>query len=157
MNANLMTKKIEMSKKEAKAAGKIGTPEFEELKNYMAIYPGFEVQIKAPAKRKVEFRGLTYEYMKNYIKKHDDEDGKKMAQFLSLTGQDEHGKIDGIEVAGYLDVKDWFLDQFPDVANFQNKREEVLAKVQQKQEAARKAKQAAAIQARRAALLAKIA
>ena len=65
MNANLMTKKIEMSKKEAKAAGKIGTPEFEELKNYMAMYPGFEAQIKAPTKRKVEFRGLTYEYMKN--------------------------------------------------------------------------------------------
>ena len=49
MNANLMTKKIEMSKNEAKAAGKIGTPEFEELKNYMAMYPGFEIQIKAPA------------------------------------------------------------------------------------------------------------
>ena len=89
MNANLMTKKIEMSKKEAKAAGKIGTPEFEELKSYMAIYPGYEVQIKAPAKRKVEFRGLTYEYMKNYIKKHDDENGTIMAEFRELIAQDK--------------------------------------------------------------------
>ena len=64
MNANLMTKKIEMSKKEAKAAGKIATPEFEELKNYMAIYPGYEVQIKAPSKKKVELRGLDYKYMR---------------------------------------------------------------------------------------------
>lgn len=55
MNANLMTKKIEMSKNEAKAAGKIGTPEFEKLRQYMEMYPGFEVQIKAPAKRKVAF------------------------------------------------------------------------------------------------------
>ena len=49
MNANLMTKKIEMSKNEAKAAGKIGTPEFEELKNYMAMYPGFEIHNKYPS------------------------------------------------------------------------------------------------------------
>ena len=28
------------------------------------MYPGFEVQIKAPAKRKVEFRGLDYKYMR---------------------------------------------------------------------------------------------
>ena len=97
MNANLMTKKIEMSKKEAKAAGKIGTPEFEELKSYMAIYPGFEVQIKAPTKRKVEFRGLTYEYMKNYIKKHDDEDGKIMAEFNDLIALDKKNKVEGSE------------------------------------------------------------
>ena len=71
MNANLMTKKIEMTKNEAKAAGKIGTPEFEMLKNYMLAYPGYEIQIKAPAKRKVELRGLTYEYMRTYIQKCD--------------------------------------------------------------------------------------
>ena len=40
MNANLMTKKIEMSKNEAKAAGKIGTPEFEELKKFYNINKG---------------------------------------------------------------------------------------------------------------------
>ena len=121
MNANLMTKKIEMSKNEAKAAGKIGTPEFEELKNYMAMYPGFEIQIKAPAKRKVEFRGLTYEYMKNYIKKHDDEDGKIMAEFNDLIALDKKNKVEGaehLEAAGYLDVKKWFLAKYPEVAKF---------------------------------------
>lgn len=61
MNANLMTKKIEMTKAEAKEAGKLNTEKFHELHQLMAAYPGFEVQIKAPAKRKVEFRGLTYE------------------------------------------------------------------------------------------------
>ena len=47
MNANLMTKKIEMSKSEAKEAGKLNTEKFHELRQYMAIYPGFEVQINA--------------------------------------------------------------------------------------------------------------
>ena len=64
MNANLMTKKIEMTKSEAKEAGKLNTEKFHELRQYMAIYPGFEVQIKAPSKRKVELRGLDYKYMR---------------------------------------------------------------------------------------------
>ena len=131
MNANLMTKKIEMSKNEAKAAGKIGTPEFEELKSYMAIYPGFEVQIKAPAKRKVEFRGLTYEYMKNYIKKHDDEDGKIMAEFRELIAQDKKDKIEGaehLEAASYNDVKKWFLAKFSEIRQY---KEDHAKKVQE--------------------------
>ena len=132
MNANLMTKKIEMSKKEVKAAGKIGTPEFEEVKSYMAIYPGFEVQIKAPTKRKVEFRGLTYEYMKNYIKKHDDEDGKIMAEFNDLIALDKKNKVEGaehLEAAGYLDVKKWFLAKFPEIKEYKEQHAEKVQKI----------------------------
>lgn len=130
MNANLMTKKIEMSKNEAKAAGKIGTPEFEELRQYIAMYPGFEVQIKAPAKRKVEFRGLTYEYMKSYIQKHDNEDGKIMAEFNTLIAQDKKDKVEGaehLEATGYLDVKKWFLAKFPEIKEY---KEQHAKKVQ---------------------------
>ena len=134
MNANLMTKKIEMSKKEAKAASKIGTPEFEELKSYMALYPGYEILIKAPAKRKVEFRGLTYEYMVTYIKKHDNEDGEIMAEFNDLIALDKKNKVEGaehLEAAGYLDVKKWFLAKFPEIKQYkedhQKKVEKILA------------------------------
>ena len=134
MNANLMTKKIEMSKKEAKAAGKIGTPEFEELKSYMKEYPNFEILIKAPAKRKVEFRGLTYEYMMTYIKKHGDENGEIMAEFNDLIALDKKNKVEGaehLEAAGYLDVKKWFLAKFPEIKqykeNHDKKVQEILA------------------------------
>ena len=132
MNANLMTKKIEMSQKEAKSAGKIGTPEFEELKNYMEMYPGFEVQIKAPAKRKVEFRGLTYKYMKNYIKKHDDKDGTIMAEFCELIAQDKKDKVEGaehLEATGYLDVKKWFLAKFPEIKEYKEQHAEKAQKI----------------------------
>ena len=44
MNANLMSKKIEMTKKEAKAAGKIGSDEFKNLRQLMEMYPGYEIQ-----------------------------------------------------------------------------------------------------------------
>lgn len=126
MNANLMTKKIEMSKKEAKAAGKIGTPEFEELKNYMAMYPGFEAQIKAPAKRKATFSGLTYKYMTTYIQscKRADKD-TIMAEFVKLTTKSQEDE----EVAGYLDVKEWFLAKFPEIEQARKARHDEIQKI----------------------------
>ena len=121
MNANLFSRKIEMTKSEAKAAGKIGTDEFKMLREYMEMYPGFEVQIKAPSKRKAEFRGLTYDYMKSYIQKHDDENGTIMAEFRELTAQDKKDKIEGaehLEAVGYFDVKQWFLAKFPEIVQY---------------------------------------
>ena len=132
MIANLMTKKIEMTKNEAKEAGRLNTEKFQELRQFMAAYPGYEVQIKAPAKRKVEFRGLTYEYMKSYILKHDDEDGKIMAEFRELIAQDKKDKVEGaehLEAASYLDVKKWFLAKFPEIREYKEKHTEKVQKI----------------------------
>ena len=121
MNANLMKKTIEMSKAEAKAAGKIGSKEFKELRQYMEIYPDFTIDIKAPAKRKVEFRGLHYNYMRTYIAAHDDGDGTIMAEFRALVAQDKKDKVEGaehLEAAGYFDVRDWFLARFPEIKQY---------------------------------------
>ena len=130
MNANLMTKKIEMTKSEAKEAGKLNNEKFHELRQYMAIYPGFEVQIKAPSKRKVELGGLDYKYMREYIQKHDDEQHSKMEKFKTLIAQDKKDKVEGaehLEAAGYLDVRAWFLTAFPEI---KQTREDHKAKVQ---------------------------
>ncbi|MCI7019957.1 MAG: hypothetical protein MR940_10620 [Lachnospiraceae bacterium] len=130
MNANLMTKKIEMSKSEAKEAGKLNTEKFHELRQYMAIYPGFEVQIKAPSKRKVELRGLDYKYMRTYILNHDDEQHSKMEKFKTLIAQDKKDGKEGaehLEAAGYLDVREWFLTAFPEI---KQTRDDHKAKVQ---------------------------
>ena len=78
MNANIFSRKIEMTKAEAKAAGKIGSEKFKELHDYMEAYPGYEIQIKAASKRKVELKGLDYKYMRNYIQKCEREDKGKI-------------------------------------------------------------------------------
>jgi hypothetical protein len=134
MNANIFSRKIEMTKAEAKAAGKIGSDKYEELRKYMKEFPGFEIQIKAPAKRKVEFRGLDYKFMREYIQKHDDANGTIMAEFRTLTAQDKKEKAEGsenLEAAGYLDVKKWFLAKFPEIKKFKEehskKVKEILA------------------------------
>lgn len=132
MNANIFSRKIEMTKAEAKAAGKIGSDKYNELRQYMEAYPGFEIQIKAAAKRKVEFRGLTYEYMKSYILKHDDENGTKMAEFRTLIAQDKKDKVEGsenLEAAGYLDVKKWFLARFPEIREYKEKHAEKVQEI----------------------------
>ena len=131
MNANIFSRKIEMTKAEAKAAGKIDSEKYNELRDSLDAYPGFEIQIKAPAKRKVEFRGLDYKFMREYIQKHDDANGTIMAEFRTLTAQDKKEKAEGsenLEAAGYLDVKKWFLAKFPEIKKF---KEDHAKKVQE--------------------------
>ena len=131
MNANLICKRIEMTKNEAKAAGKLGTDEFKLLKKYRREYPGFEIYIKPTTRRKTGFKGLDYKYMRNYIQKskRDDKDDI-MATFNTLTAQDKKdGKelSEHLDAASYMDVKKWFLATFPEIQQY---RDEQKKKVQ---------------------------
>ena len=130
MNANLFARKIEMTKTEAKEAGKLNSDAFNTLRQLMEMYPGYEIQIKAPAKRKNEFGKLDYKYMRAYILKHDDEKHSKMETFKTLIAQDKKDGREGsehLEAAGYLDVRVWFLSTFPEI---KQTREDHKAKVQ---------------------------
>ena len=130
MNANLFARKIEMTKTEAKEAGKLNSDAFITLRQLMEMYPGYEIQIKAPAKRKNEFGKLDYKYMRAYILKHDDEKHSKMETFKTLIAQDKKDGREGsehLEAAGYLDVRVWFLSTFPEI---KQNREDHKAKVQ---------------------------
>lgn len=132
MNANLEKKVIEMTKSEAKEAGKLNSEKFKELQAYLAVYPGYTVEIKAPAKRKVEFKGLTYDYMRVYILKHDDEQQSIMAEFNILIAQDKKDGIEGsehLEAAGYLDVRDWFLKKYPEIREHKEDHDKRVRKI----------------------------
>lgn len=114
MNANLMSKKIEMTKKEAVAAGKPNTDEYKTLLELMKSFPGYQIEIVKSAARKVDhFKGMDYAYMKNYIENHD---GSKLATFYELRGLDKDGnKIGMAAAATYGEIRMWFLTQFPDI------------------------------------------
>ena len=128
MNANLLCKRIEMSKNEAKAAGKLGSTEFNLLKQYRKEYPGFEIYIKPASRRKTEFKGLDYKYMRTYIQKCKREDKAAiMEKFNTLTAQDKKdGKenTEHLEAASYMDVKSWFLATFPEIVQYRKDHEE---------------------------------
>ena len=120
-----------MTKSEAKEAGKLNTEKFHELRQFMAAYPGYEIQIKAPAKRKVELKGLDYKYMRAYILKCNKENKADiMNKFNDLIAQEKKDGKEGseyLEAAGYLEVRAWFLKQFPEI---EQRRDDHKKKVQ---------------------------
>ena len=90
MNANHITKKIEMTKTEAKTAGKPNTDAYNTLLELMKNFPGYEIEIVKSASKKTDrFKGLDYNYMMNYIESHNKE---LLKDFYTLRGLDENGK-----------------------------------------------------------------
>jgi hypothetical protein len=90
------------------------------------------VEIKATKQNKEATKGLTYAYMEKYIEAHDDEEKSIMAEYRVLRGLDD----DLAESMSYAEIKGWFFDTFPAVAEFQKKREEILARAAQRKEKA---------------------
>lgn len=60
---------ITLTKKFAKAAGVLGTREFNTFKQLRADYPDYAVQVREIAKKenKTSYANLTYAFMKNFI------------------------------------------------------------------------------------------
>lgn len=132
MNANLYTKKIEMTKSEAKEAGKLNTEAFKNLRQLMEMYPGYEIQIKTTTKRKVELKGLDYDFMRDYIQKSGRQDKTDvMKKFNTLIAQDKKDGKKGSEhmvTTNYLKVRKWFLETFPEIQkNLKDNKAEIQA------------------------------
>ncbi len=133
MKANLMNRTIEMTKNEAKAAGRITSDKYAELKEYQEAYPTFTIKIVETPKRKSQFKGLNYKYMEKYIanckRENKDEIMKKFNELRGIenANRDEFEKT---EVASYRKVQTWFLKTFPEIKEFkenQSKRiDEIL-------------------------------
>ena len=138
MNANLMTKKIEMSKTEAKAAGKPNTTEYNTLLELMKNFPGFQIEIVKSAAKKVDrFKGLDTNYMENYIKSHKPE---LLETFYELRGLDADGKrVELAAAATYGEIKMWFLTQFPEIEKLGENVNKIIEEARKAREAQKKA------------------
>ena len=119
---------IELTKKEATAAAKFGTPEYKNLQQARRDYPTFSVVTvtRKASTKKNTFKGLTYEYMEMYIEKHDDEEKSIMAEYLMLRGMTDEAEEALAESFTYLEMKDWFLKKFPAIAAFHEARAKLL-------------------------------
>lgn len=142
MNANLMTKKIEMTKTEAKAAGKLNTTEYNTLLELTNNFPGYQIEIVKTAAKKVDrFKGLDYNYMTDYIKSHNEE---LLKEFYTLRGLDENGKKVGMAAAAsYGEIKMWFLEQFPEIEGMGEKVNKIIEETRKAREARKAQKEAA--------------
>ena len=121
---------IEVTKKFSIAASRYGTREYEDLQDVRRAYPKYKVVTKKASKKKDVFKGLTYAYMKEYIKNHDNEEKSIMAEFCALCGKDANGKkIEMAEAASYGEIKAWFLSQYSEFKEYRNNVKEILKKV----------------------------
>ena len=92
--------------------------EYELLQKIKRENPGFTVsrrQIKSNPKKDT-YKGLTYEYMKKYIKLHETkEEAEKVIAYLE--DQILISKCHGQRLR-YPTIKKWFLAKYPEVAKF---------------------------------------
>ena len=150
---------IEMTKKFYTESCKYGSEEYKVLQEVRRDYPGYKPVVAKTKKSGTSdpFKGLTFEYMEIYIMKHDDEKQSVMAEFKMLRGEDELSMSMDAQSKSYLMIRDWFLEQYPAVREFHEKREQMVDNVRMKKEAEKLARLEAAKNARRAKLMALIA
>ena len=97
----------------AKKASDASNPEFAELQRVKSLYPEFKTVVKHITKKpsKECYKGLTYEYMRNYIETHAGNKEMALAYFDELLLRAKcHSK--GYR---YPVIKKWFLDMYPQV------------------------------------------
>ena len=106
----------------AKNAENTRSEEYRHLQSVRQDYPTYNVirkQIKK-APQKENYRGLTYEFMKTYVKNHEPEDTRE-AVSNELKHMIEISKCHSIR---YPTIKKWFLAKYPEVAGFGAKEDE---------------------------------
>lgn len=152
---------IEMTKKFYTESCKFGTDEYKALQEARRDYHGYKPVVAKTKKSGTgaldAFKGLNYEYMEIYIEKHDDEKKSIMAEFKMLRAEDDASVAMDAESESFLTIREWFLDKYPEVREFHEKREQMVENIRMKKEAAKLAKLEAAKKARREKLLALIA
>ena len=117
---------IEITKAFEKAASRFGSDEYNMLRQAMNDNPNFKVVVNKRKTAPASYKGLTYDFMENYIKAHDD-DGSTMIEFKNLRATSDEAKAVGAEAMTYGEIKAWFFQQYPVFAEFQKKREALLA------------------------------
>jgi len=148
---------IELTKKDYDKACRFGTQEYYDLQEVRKAYPNYKVVKVTHKASKSAYKGLTYSYMEKYIKAHDDEKQSIMAEYLTMRGETDEADEALATSANYQQMKNWFLEKFPAVAAFHDKRAELIEKTQQKMEDQKKKAEEAKKQARRNALMTKAA
>lgn len=125
MKINHQSQAIELSKSFASKASKYGSDEYRILTAAQKDFPSYKTIITASAKRKTKdsYKGLSYEYMEQYIKKQENHE-EKLTAFYTLIAKNIDKET--ANPAHYTTVKKWFLKEFPEIKDFQNKRDELI-------------------------------
>lgn len=106
-------RQIVMDRTFARLSQIVGSEEYNRLQTARRDYEGFNVVTRTIRRndKKECYRGLTYDYMERYILRHDKADERKK-EF------DELRLIAECHSKRYPVIKQWFLQQYPEIAKF---------------------------------------
>lgn len=116
--------RIIMDRTFAKNAENTRSEEYRHLQSVRQDYPEYKVQRKQIKKNPgmERYKGLTYDFMRTYIKNHEpEEDDRRATALAELKHMIEISKCHSIR---YPTIKKWFLAKYPEVAGFGAKEEE---------------------------------
>ena len=116
LRINHENRQIIMDRTFAKNASDTRSAEYQHMQKVKQDYPTFEVirkQIKRnPAKE--SYKGLTYEFMRNYISTHE----PKETVNDMLAAFDEMLLISRCHSIRYPRIKEWFLKKYPNIEEY---------------------------------------
>ena len=109
-NINYITNTIELTKKFAKAAGVLNSPEYNELLAIRRDYPTLPIvirEIKRKAGKKT-YKNLTVDKMRGLIVDWEGKDSDAAKEYEKVVA------ISSFQAGPYAYVKKWFLDRYTD-------------------------------------------
>ena len=117
--------KIILTKKFAKAASILNTPEYTTLMQMRRENPDFTIELREIKKKegKKSYRNLTYDHMEDYIITREGKDSATYKEYLNVK------KLAQIQAGPYAYVKSWFLKKYKD--EFQQEEETTEAPAKQ--------------------------
>ena len=126
MIVNHKKRTIEMSQAEEKKATKYGSDAYNALVSARHEFPNYNLVIaKHKTTKSDAFKGLTFNYMTEYIENNGSEEQKE--KYLLL----RNPQVDGLEMkkTSYDKIKKWFLAEFPKISEYNKKVESILNEV----------------------------
>lgn len=110
---NHFEQKILISKSFQKAAMNPTSKEYAELMEVMANHPNYKLDQRAikTNPKKDTYKGLTYDYMREYICRHSNS-VKRTAEFEEILLRAK------CHMVSYPNVKAWFLAAYPEIDDF---------------------------------------
>ena len=132
MKIDYEKKTIELTKSEMKAAENYGSEMYTALLDAQKSFPDFTVKVKAPVSKRDNYKGLTREFMKNYIDGHDDDEHNALHEFNTLCGLTADGEKKAFAaIASYGELRMWFLTKYPELSDMQSTINSIMERVRQ--------------------------
>lgn len=129
--------KIVMDRTFAKNAENTMSKEYAHLQQVRKDYPEYIVMVKTIKKNhnKNTYRGLTYEYMYDYIATHKELSQEKKEKLKSdLDAKIRISKCQALQYR-YPVIKKWFIDKFPEIKKFAETGVKIIEEEQKELEA----------------------